>query len=70
MNNEEPIKEENDEEMNEEMNEEIPKPKSKAKSKAKAKPKIKITKEPAQPVEEEPIVEEQPKQIDKLKQIV
>ena len=70
INNEEPISEEIDEEMNEEIKEEILKPKSKATSKAKAKPKIKITKEPVQPIEEEPIIDEQPKTIDKLKQIV
>ena len=53
-------------------------PKSKAKATSKAKPKIKITKEPAsvseapqaiQNIEEEPIIEEQPK-TDQLKQIV
>ena len=60
------------EEVKEEAKEEI-KPKSKAKSKAKAKPKVKIVKEPVeavQKIEEEPVVEEPPKKIDKLKQIV
>ena len=66
-NNEEPIKEEVKQEI---------KPKSKAKSKAKPK-QIKITKEPVEPVQkieetvvEEPVVEEKPKKIDKLKEIV
>ena len=71
-NNEEPVKEEpiNVETPIEEVKEEI-KPKSKAKSKAKAK-QIKITKEPVEPVQkiEEPVVEEKPKKIDKLKEIV
>jgi len=49
------------------------KPKAKAKTKAKAKPKVKITKEPVvEPVQkiEEPVIEEPPKKIDKLKEIV
>ena len=78
-NNEEPIKEEvkQEEVKQEELKQEI-KPKSKAKS--KAKPKVKITKEPVEPVQkieepvepvvEEPIIEEKPKKIDKLKEIV
>ena len=63
VNNEEPI-------IEEEVKEEV-KPKSKPKS--RAKPKVKITKEPVEPiVVEEAIVEvvEQPKKVDKLKQIV
>ena len=63
-NNGEPVKEEP---INEETQEEEIKPKS------IAKPKIKITKEPIieEPIIEEPIVEEeQPKKIDKLKQVV
>jgi len=55
------------------------KPKAKAKTKAKARavaahrPKVKITKEPVvEPVQkiEEPVIEEPPKKIDKLKEIV
>ena len=63
VNNEEPI-------IEEEVKEEV-KPKSKPKS--RAKPKVKITKEPVEPiVVEEAIVEvvEQPKKVDKLKEIV
>ena len=57
-------------EVKEEVKEEI-KPKSKAKS--KAKPKVKITKQPVeavQKIEEPVVVEEPPKKIDKLKEIV
>ena len=61
IDNEEPIKETIIEEIHEEIKKEMPKPKSKAKSETKAKPNIKITKEPVQPIEEEPIIEEQPK---------
>jgi hypothetical protein len=73
---EEPIKEEPAEEVKEEVKEEI-KPKSKAKSKARAvaahRPKVKIAKQPVEAVhkiEEPAVVEEPPKKIDKLKEIV
>ena len=68
VNNEEPVKDE----INEEINEEELKPKAKPKAKSRAKPKIKITKEPAEPIEEETEVEEEPSpvKVDKLKQIV
>jgi len=78
-NNEEEVKEElvkEEEEIKEEVVKEIKeeevKPKAKSKAKAKAKPKVKIVKEPVEPVEkiEEPVVEEKPKKIDKLKEIV
>jgi hypothetical protein len=78
INNEEPIASaaEAPQESAEEVKEEI-KPKSKAKSKARAvaahRPKVKIAKQPVEAVhkiEEEPVVEEPPKKIDKLKQIV
>ena len=78
-NNEEEVKEElvkEEEEVKEEVVKEIKeeevKPKAKSKAKAKAKPKVKIVKEPVEPVEkiEEPIVEEKPKKVDKLKEIV
>ena len=71
-NNEENEKEEEVVKEEEEIKEEEVKPKAKAKSKAKAKPKVKIVKEPVEPVEkiEEPIVEEKPVKVDKLKQIV
>ena len=44
----------------------------KLKAKSRAKPKIKITKEPVEPIEEEPTAEEEPApvKVDKLKQIV
>ena len=66
-----PAEDEIEQEEVKQEEEEKPKPKSKAKS--KAKPKIKITKESVQPIEEEPVVEvepEQPKQIDKSRQMV
>ena len=63
------------EEIKEEVKEEI-KPKAKPRA-SRAKPKVKITKEPVEPVQkieepvvEEPIIEEKPKKIDKLKEIV
>ena len=72
-NAEEPIKEEEPVEE-EERAVAAHRPKSKAKSKAKAKPKVKIVKEPVEAIQEieEPVVvvEEPPKNIDKLKQIV
>ena len=85
-NNEEPIacelrqqsaaeaSQETKEEVNEEVKEEI-KPKAKPKSKSRAKPKVKIVKESVEPIVEEPVVEEtkieeKPKKIDKLKEIV
>ena len=67
INNEEPVKEAVIETITEE---EKVKPKAKSKAKSKAKPKIKITKEPVEVVVEEPVVEEQPKKISKLRQIV
>ena len=66
--NEEPVKEEIKEEVKEEI-----KPKAKPRA-SRAKPKVKIVKEPV--VEEKPkepvveVVEEKPKKIDKLKEIV
>ena len=68
INNEETIKEAVIETIIEEA-EVKPKPKPKAKS--RAKPKIKITKEPVEPIEEDPIIEEEPApvKVDKLKQI-
>ena len=65
-NNEETV---NDEPVKEEIKEEAIKPKAKAKSRAKAK-QVKIVKEPVEQVVEEPVVEEKPKKIDKLKEIV
>ena len=69
INNEEPVKEAVIEPIIVEAEEVKPKPKPKA-SRVRAKPKIKITKEPVEVVVEEPVVEEQPKKIYKLKQIV
>jgi len=73
VNNGEPVKEEPiKEEVKEEVKDEI-KPKAKSKSKAKAKPKVKIAKQPVEAVykiEEPVVVEEPPKKIDKLKEIV
>ena len=66
-----PVEDEIKQEEVKQEEEEKPKPKSEAKAKAKAK--VKITKEPVQPIEEEPVVQaepEQPKQIDKPKHIV
>ena len=66
--NEEPVKEDIKEEVKEEI-----KPKAKPRA-SRAKPKVKIVKEPV--VEEKPkepvveVVEEKPKKIDKLKEIV
>uniref|UniRef100_UPI00404A3413 hypothetical protein n=1 Tax=Flavobacterium sp. TaxID=239 RepID=UPI00404A3413 len=80
--NDEPV---NDEALKEEIKEEIVKPKPKRASRAKPK-QIKIIKESVEPVEPvepivkesvepvepvvEPVIEEQPKKVDKLKQIV
>ena len=69
LNNEEPVKEAVTEPIVLEEEEIKPKPKPKA-SRVRAKPKIKITKEPVEVVVEEPVVEEQPRKIYKLKQIV
>ena len=69
INNEEPVKEAVIEPIIVEAEEVKPKPKPKA-SRVRAKPKIKITKEPVEVVVEEPVVDEQPKKIYKLKQIV
>ena len=80
-NNEEPVKEaiieEVKEEIKEEIKEEESKPKARPTSKARAKSKIKTVKEPVEPVEPivveekpEPVVEEPPKEIYKLKEIV
>ena len=72
-NNEETVKEEP---INEEIKEEIKEEeiKAKPKSKSRAKPNIKITKQPVVesvgPIVEEPVVEEKPKKIYKLKEIV
>ena len=54
------------------IEEEESKPKPKPKAKSRAKPKIKITREPVEPISEEPVVEEpeQPKNIYKLKKII
>ena len=73
---EEPVKELINEEIKEEIKEEEIKPKAKPKLKPRAKPKIKIVKESVVEetvVEEKPepiVVEEPPKQIDRLKEIV
>ena len=69
--NEEPVKEEVKEEIKEEIKEEVKKEEAKPKAKpraSRAKPKVKIVKESVEPVE--PVVEEKPKKIDKLKEIV
>ena len=70
--NEEPVKEEP---VKEEIKEEV-KPKAKPRA-SRAKPKVKIVKESVEPVEPvvveekpEPVVEDKPKKIDKLKTIV
>ena len=68
INNEEPVKEAVIEPIIEEEEEVKPKPKPKA-SRVRAKPNIKITIEPVEVVVEEPVVEEQPTKIYKLKQI-
>ena len=70
-NNEEPVKEKNKEEVKEEVKEEEIKPKAKPKSKSRAKPKIKTVKESVEPEKPvEPVIEEKPIKVDKLKEIV
>ena len=76
VNNEEEIVQEEivKEEIKEEpVKQEEIKPKAKPRA-SRAKPKVKIVKESVEPVEpiviEEPVIEEQPKKVDKLKEIV